>query len=366
MVQPMLKFKPLFIVYIWSLFFVTTAFARPPIEVIAYQVELVVLPQKLSILGHLQAEKSVSLVASATDRVQKLHYTDGQKVSKNQLLVELNIKEELASLEEIKATVADAKKQYLRVKNITGRAAVTEALIDEKYHVWQTSLAKQKMIEAQIEDRKILAPFDGVIGLSSISEGALVQSGSHIVSIDNNQLMKLDLLIPPAYLKHLTAGLKVAVQTEAYPNEAFGGVVSAISPQLDSATRMVQVRALIDNPDSLLKTNMFVHADINLPERLILRVPNNAILRLGDHQYIYLLEEKAEGRYQANKVEIKTGVIGPAYTEVIQGVNKDDLVVSQGIMRVNSQSTITIKALQNNASQEQLLKLRVKPVSREP
>ena len=128
---------------------------------------------------------------------------------------------------------------------------------------------------------------------------------------------------------------------------------------------MVQVRALIDNPDGLLKSNMLVQAVINLPERSILKIPNSAILRLGDHQYVYHLKKTEEG-YQAQKVEIKTGVIESDYTEIISGLNEHDLVVSQGIMRVNSQDTVLIKALQNDHSQEELLKPTVnKPAEKE-
>ena len=338
------------------IFSVTSVFARPPVKVIAYQVEQVSSPQIVSLLGHLQAEQSVSLVSSATDRVQKIHFSDGEKVLKNQLLLELNIDEELALLEEIKVSVAESKRQYFRVKNIEGRGSVTAALIDEKYREWQKNIAKQKVIEAQIEDRKIVAPFNGVMGLSSISEGALVQASSHLVTIDNNQLMKMNLLIPMQYLPFLQPNLMVSVKTIAYPKKRFNGTVTAISPRLDQATRLVQVSVVIENPENLLMTNMMVHAEINLPDRVYLTIPNSAILMLGDDQFVYRLTEKEMGIYQAEKVAIKMGKISSATTEVISGLNKKDLIVSQGIMRVKNQSLIQIKALQNNQSQEALLK----------
>ena len=362
----MLKIKSVFLACLIPFFYVSAAQSAPPVEVIAYQVERVPVSQNLNLLGHLQASQSASLVASATDRVQKLHFKEGQQVVKNQLLVELNIEEELALLEEIKVTVTESEKQYFRVKNIEGRGTVTAALIDEKYREWKKSIAKQKVIEAQISDRKIVAPFDGLVGFTNLTEGALVQAGSHIVTIDNSQLMKLDLRVPTHYLKEIKPNLKVVIHSPAFPNKTFQGKVSVISPRLDADTRLIQVRALVENSDQLLRTNMMVHAEINLPDRIVLQIPNSAILMLGDHQFAYRLKQKEQGGYQLQKVAIKTGNIGPVYTEVIAGLNEKDLVISQGVLRVNSQSNIQIKGLQNTSSQAELLKPTLKTSKQVP
>jgi len=352
----MFNFRSVFLASLLSLVYLSSVQANPPVKVIAYQIEQTAIPQNLNLLGHLQASQSVILLASATDRVHKLHFREGQQVVKNQLLVELNIEEELAQLEEIKVEVEESEKQYYRVKNIEGKGMVTASLIDEKYREWKKSIAKQKVIEAQIEDRKIVAPFNGFIGLTTLTEGALIQAGSQIATLDNSQLMKLDLLVPIQYLSAMKSNLKVSVLSAAFPDRTFSGHVAIISPVLDPETRMIQVRALVENPDQLLKTNMMVQVEIDLPQRVVLQVPNSAVLMLGDHQFAYRLKEKEQGGYQFDKVVIKTGQIGAVYTEVTQGLEPEDLVISQGIMRVNSKSHILIKGLENSHSQEALLK----------
>lgn len=342
--------------------------AKPPIEIIAFKVPKIAQPQAIQVLGQLQAKQSVDLSANVTDTIQAIHFKEGETVRQSQLLVELNSAEELARLEEAKALAEEAWLQYKRVKEVVGRGSVTESMVDEKYREWQTAVAQRKVIQAQVADRRIYAPFTGQLGFTSLSVGALVSPGTQIVSLDNTLEMKLDLLVPVRFLQNLTLGQEVTIRSSAYPNETFRGQISAISPRVEANVRMVKVRALIDNPDQRLKTNMLVEAEMALPTQAQLQVPNSAVLMLGDKEFIYRLLPSKEnsGLYEAQKIEVETGRIGASYTEVLTGLKEGDLVVSQGVMRVNSKQPIKIKAMQDQQSQEALLKASDTQTTQEP
>lgn len=333
---------------------------KPPISVIAYQVQQINQPQFIQALGNLQAKQAIQISANVTETIQAIHFQDGQNVRKNQLLVELNNLEELARLAEADALTDEAKLQYQRVKNVLGRGSVTQSLVDEKYSIWQTAAAKRKVIQAQLADRKIYAPFAGQLGFSNLSAGALVTPATQIVSLDDNSVMKLNLFSAVDFLPVLNIGQTVTVSSAAFPALNFQGQISAISPRLEQNLRMIKIIALIDNPQQLLKSNMMVEARIDLPAKQQLTVPNSALLMLGDHQYIYRLKIKHGELYQAEKVEVQTGEIGETYTEITSGLKANDLVVSQGVMRVKPKATVRIKALQDSTPQEQLLKQDVK------
>ncbi|WP_246261888.1 efflux RND transporter periplasmic adaptor subunit [Thiomicrorhabdus cannonii] len=355
--------------------FVTTAHAaeesaakaKTALPIIAFETQTVSQPQQIRALGTLQASQSIQIAANVTDKIQAIHFTDGQWVNKSQLLLELNSAEELARLEQAKAQTEEAWLQYQRVKNVVGRGSVTQAQVDEKYREWQTATAQRKVYEAQVADRRLYAPFDGELGLSQVAVGALVTAGEQIVSLDDTRSMKLDLLVPVKYLANLSRGQNVNLTTSAYPNRVFQGQIQAISPRIEQNVRMVQVRALVANPDHLLKTNMLVEATLQLPPQVQLQIPNSALLMIGDREFVYRLQAKNDGKddsYITEKVEVKSGQIGSAMTEITQGLNAGDLVVSQGVMRLKPKMAVRIKAMENGHNQEELLKPVKKPAEK--
>lgn len=330
--------------------------AKPPLEVIGYQLAFEPHSQTLNLLGHLQAKKSILISANTTEIVEKIHFKEGQKVEKNEPLIELNSQEEKALLEVAKVAVDETKRQYDRVKGIEGRGSVTRALIDEKYSEWQTALANRKVIESRLKDRQIIAPFEGTLGFTNLAEGSLVTSGTEMVSLDDMSEMKLDLYIAVKHLRDLRLNQPLIIQSDAFPNRVFKGRISAISPRLEPDLRMVHLRALIPNPDRLLKTNMMVKAEVNLPVTHRLKIPNSAVLMLGDDQFVYRLIKQQSGLFKVQKVAVKTGEIGADYTDVLAGLNDQDIVVSQGVMRVKEKNQVSLKTLQNNRQQSVILK----------
>jgi len=333
-------------------------FSEPTaVPIIAYSVKPVNMAVDLEVLGSLQAKESVDITANVTEIVQAIHFKDGQKVRKSQLLVELNSQEELALLEEAKEATDEAKRQYDRVKEIEGRGSVTRSLIDERYRLWKTTEAKRKVIQAQLADRRIYAPFAGQVGFRQLSVGALVQAGTKIVSLDDTSQMKLDLLLPSQYLSNLKVGQKVEIETASYRGRRFKGTLQAISPRVESNLRMIQARALIANPKAELKTNMMVQAFLHLPPQAKLMIPNSAILMLGDRQFVYrLIPSTTPNIYRLQKVEIETGERKAKLTQVLKGLKEGELIVSQGLMRISLNKPVRIKAMQSGQPQMELLK----------
>jgi len=337
------------------LLFSQLSFAKPPIQIIAYKATLQSEPQQLKALGDLQAQHSVQIAANVTDSITKIHFKAGDIVNKGQLLVELNDRQELAELKQIKVSEQEAYAQYQRVKKALKSNTVTQSVVDEKYRDWQTAIAQRQTQEAILANYKIKAPFNGQLGITPYSVGAILPAQTSIVSLDDISKMRLDLYLPIKYLEFLAPGLDVSIESDAFPNKVFSGKITAISPRLESSVRLIQVQATVANPNGLLRTNMVVNAKINLPNKVSLIVPNTSVLMLGDYEFVYRLTPGENGLYKAEKVEVQTGEIGTTNTEVLSGLQAGDIVVSQGVMRVNSKAPIKIKAMQNNKTQAQLL-----------
>ena len=344
-----------FLSFLATFFLVSGVYAKPPIEVIAYQATIESKPQIIKSLGLLQAKQSIDISTNASDSIKAIFFNSGQMVNKGDLLLTLNDTEEQASLQEAMALEKETLAQYQRVKKAVSRNTVTQSLVDEKYREWRTAIAQRKVMEAMIADRKITAPFSGQLGFSSYAVGAKIAAGTPVVSLDNISEMKLDMAIPNRFLSYLKIGQTVTLNSSAYPKKTFTGKISALSPRLQADTRLLQVQALIPNPNGLLKTNMMVEAQIQLPNKNQLTIPNTALLMLGDKEFLYRLVADKDNLYKAEKILVKSGEIGSKNSEILSGLNSGDLVVSQGVMKVNTKASIKVKGLQNELSQEKLL-----------
>jgi len=329
---------------------------KPSLNVIAFKVAYDTQAQSFQALGHLSATQSAIISAPVSEIIEKIHISDGQQVKQHQLLFEFNNRQEKALLAEAKVAVQEAKRQYQRVKDLKDTSAVTQAQIDEKYSLWQIAVAQQKIIEVMLIDRKILAPFNGQLGFMDLAEGNLIEIGTPLVSLDNAKKMKLDILIPERFLQIIQVNQIIDIQSQAYPNQLFKGLIKAISPQLEANTRMIKVRAEVENSDLKLKTNMMVKALIQLADKQSLVVPNSAVLMLGDHSFVYRLKPQDTNRFLVEKVEVKTGEISEKTTEILSGLKDEDIIVSQGVLRTKPNKIVEIKAFENNLKQDQLLK----------
>jgi len=326
------------------------------ISIIAYQVDYQNIPQTIEVLGELKAIQSIFLTAKVSDVITGIHFADGQQVDQNQLLVEFDNLQELAQLREKEISAKEAKKQYFRLKNLKGRANVSQSQIDEQYRDWQVLEAQINTLKVELKDRKILAPFTGQLGLKNFSKGDYIESGETLISLDNTNKMQLDLMVSDRYLQDLKLGQVIDVKSDSYPKKVFSAQIVAISPQLDANSRMIKLRAHIDNHQHELKTNMLVKALIKLPARTELMVPNKSILMLGDHSYVYrLLETDNNEVFKLEQVKIEMGQIGDKRTEILSGLKENDRIISQGVLLVNPRKQVKIKHYENSLKQNELL-----------
>ena len=133
-------------------------------------------------------------------------------------------------------------------------------------------------MQAQIEQKRIKAPFDGVLGVRRVNLGQFARAGDPLVSLTNTSTMYANLTLPEQALGALRPGQSVRVTVDAHPGRAFTGKVTTIEPQVDPGTRTVRVQATLDNADGALAAGMYAQGQVNLPARPgVITVPETAV-----------------------------------------------------------------------------------------
>lgn len=312
--------------------------------VIVAAARLAPLEDRTEALGTLRANESVVITAKVTESISALHFDDGQQVARGDLLVEMTSSAEHALVEEASARVAEAQRQYDRIAPLAASGSAAAAQLDERRRDLDTARAALLALEARLADRLIKAPFAGVVGLRDVSLGTLVTPGQRITTLDDLSIMKLDFPVPSSLLATLVPGLAIEARTSAFPDRGFDGTVSAVDSRVDPVTRAVQVRALIPNPDGLLRPGMLMRVDLLRNPRDALVVPESALLQRGKTHYVMRIEETGGDEPRAERRQVQIGARRPGLVEITAGLARDDRVITHGADKARPGEPVTVLA----------------------
>lgn len=292
-------------------------------------------------LGTVRALESIDLSPNVTETVKKLHFEDGDFVKKGQLLAELNDTEEQAMLAAAQAQLAEPSREAERLRGLVKGGAVSEVRL-QGYET-QIDVARQKIeeIEAQITDRRIEAPFDGVLGFRRISVGALVSPGDVITTIDVLHPVKYDFTVPETFLSDLKPGLETVAYSDAWPDVEFRGKVTQIDSRVNPVTRSVTVRSELPNEDMKLRPGMLMTTVLAKNPSNSLAVPERSLVALQRNQFVFVVEE-IDGAKVARRVPIEVGRREPGIVEILSGVEEGQLVVTDGLLGLRDGAAVEV------------------------
>jgi membrane fusion protein (multidrug efflux system) len=328
-----------------ALFSAASLAAGPPAPgVIVAPARLVDFADRIEALGTLAANESVDLTATVTETISVIHFDDGDRVEKGQVLVEMTSREEHAQLEEASSIVNEAYRQYQRIKPLAAEGTAAKSLLDERQREWETARARLAGIESLLADRLIKAPFEGVVGLRDLSVGALVQPGDLITTLDDDRIMKLEFPVSATYLEVLRPGLDVTASSRAFPGRSFTGSVKAVDSRIDPVTRSIRARALLPNPERLLAPGMLMYVELLENPRKALVIPEEALQPLGEQQFIFIVA--ADNTVE--KRAIRIGGRRPGQVEVLEGLVADEQVITHGHTRARPGGAVTITAVDDS------------------
>ena len=287
------------------------------------------LHDTIEALGTVTANESVTIIAKLTDTVSQVRFEDGDLVTAGEVLVELTNREETALLAEAEANVVDARAQHSRLVDLLKDASVPESQVDEARARLLAAEARHESIMARLADRLIRAPFSGITGFRQVSAGALLSPSTPITTLDDIATIKLDFTVPELLLADLAPGLEVNAVSAALGNRVFKGSVRTIGSRIDPVTRAVTVRAVIDNPDLLLRPGMLLTVRLQSRPREALVIADAALIQEGTTVSVFVVDEG-----KAARRKIVVGQRAAELAEVLEGLVPGDAVVTAGQLKL--------------------------------
>ncbi|UAW99541.1 efflux RND transporter periplasmic adaptor subunit [Halopseudomonas nanhaiensis] len=314
-----------------------------PLPVVVAIAQQATVAERIDALGTLQANETAVLSANLTETVSAIHFTDGQRVEEGDLLVSLTSREQKAQLAEAQASVDDSRRQLERARELVDSRFVSAQEVDNLEREYDIANARLRAVESRLADRLIRAPFDSVVGLREISVGTLLSPGTAVATLHDDSSMKLDFSVPEVQLAKIAPGQSVVARSRAYPDNEFEGEVSVVDNQVDPVTRSIRVRAIVPNPDRLLRPGMLMAAQVDASQRQALVIPEEALLPQGSQQFVMLVVDADEGLV-AEKRQVRIGQRQPGQVEIVEGLEGGERVITHGNFRVQSGQAVRIEA----------------------
>ena len=210
----------------------------------------------------------------------------------------------------------------------------------EKYEIltpikFNSKVNKGEII-ANLKTRKIIAPFDGIIGKRDFSDDILVSKSSILLNLEDTTIIFSDVEIPEVYAPFIRSGLPVDVIFSGYKNKIYSGIVDSTSSRINSKTRSLSTRIKINNEKFELLPGALLEITIKYNERNTLSVPDTSIVTEGSRSYVFIVDENNK----AIKTEVKTGKRYLGNLEILSGLSLDDKIVAEGLKKVRPNSKI--------------------------
>ena len=190
------------------------------------------------------------------------------------------------------------------------------------------------------------SPRDGVILQRTAIEGMKAAAGDTLFRIGDISVMWVLADVPEYDLGSVKVGQPVTVRVRSLPGRPFTGKIGLIYPQVNTQTRTTRVRIELPNPDGVLLPDMYADVEIGTGEaKPVVSVPNDAVIDTGARQVV--LVDKGEGRFEPR--EVKLGARGERYTEIRDGVQAGEQVVTAANFLIDAESNLKA-ALQSMAA----------------
>jgi membrane fusion protein (multidrug efflux system) len=315
-----------------------------PASVEVAQVKTLSLQDDAQAVGSLRSRQSVTLRPEVSGRIAQIAFADGARVKRGQLLVQMDDVLQRAELSQAQAQLSIARANLKRNEELVAQAFVAQRVLDESRAALQVAEAQVALAQARLSRMRLVAPFDGTVGLRTVNLGDYVKDGAELVNLEDTSQLMVDFRLPERYQSRLAPGQPVQLQLDALPGKSYSARVQAIDPLLDANGRSVAVRAVLPPlPGGELRPGMFARVTtVFSTNEAALVVPEEAIVPQGGKQFVIKLDKEGEGdgaKLLSRRAEVQLGVRRGAQVQILQGLSLGETVVVAGQQRLQKDGT---------------------------
>jgi membrane fusion protein (multidrug efflux system) len=309
----------------------------------------------MTAVGSIAPVKGVALSNDSAGVVSKINFESGALVKQGQVLVELDTSVERAQLASATVQKDLALVNVNRSRALIKEQVTTQAQVDNDEAQVKASSSQAQTIQAQISRKIVRAPFSGRLGIRQVNVGQYLNPGTQLTILQAVGAVFVDFSLPQQVLESLKVGMAVKVTVAGSNEPALDGALAAIDPTIDSATRMIKLRASVPNPGDKLYPGMFANVTVLLAEQAeVVVAPQTAIVHASFGDSVFVVEDKKPGSPGADKSPsgatikiarqqfVRTGETRGDFVAILDGATAGQELVTAGAFKLRNNAPIVV------------------------
>jgi len=301
----------------------------------------------LDAVGSIAPTQGVMLSADLPGVVSKVAFSSGVRVAEGQVLVQLDTRQEQATLSSAQAQLELTKIGLDRAKALLDQKAIAQSEYDLASAQYKSAEAAVGQAQASIDRKTIRAPFAGVTGIRQVNLGQYVNSGDPIVPLQAMDAVFMNFSVPQQDISALKLGSTVDAMVEGSKSGAFHGRITAIDPVVNDATRNVQVQATFPNTKGELRPGMYATVRVIVSEgQPTVVLPSSAINYAPYGNSVFILEDMKgpDGKpYKGVRQQfVKLGRAQGDQVVITEGVKPGEEVATSGVFKLRPNAAVKV------------------------
>ena len=319
-------------------------FEMPPETVVIQESATKPLTASFQSIGSVEAARGVMVASEVSGKVVGILFQSGAEVKAGEPLVQIDKSIEEAQLRSAQSTAELNRLNLERIRGLRKTSVVSQSDMESAEAQAKDSAARVDQLASIVEKRTIRAPFSGRLGIRQIQEGQFLKPGDPIVTLQALDPVYVNFSLPQQRLGDLAVGMKVKITTDALPERAFEGTLTAIEPAVDATTRNINLQATLQNHDGALRQGMFVAVSVLVPgtfERVV--IPATAVIFAPYGDSVFVVTEvagKHGPRLEAHQKFIRLGQREGDFVAIEEGLSAGERIVTIGGFKLRNGSHV--------------------------
>ena len=282
--------------------------------------------------------EQVELKAPVSGTVLSINVKEGQFVKQGQLIVRLDDRAWIAQEKGLKAQLSSASSDLKRKRELLTMEGASQQDVDQAQATVDALAAQIEELDVKINLANVTAPFDGKLGMRDFSLGSYLNQGQVISSLSQSWKLKVDFNVASQYREQVSEGKKISVISN---NDTMQATIYALNPLASNTSRMLQIRALIDNNSKNFVPGDFAEVIIPIQvDKQALVVPTECIVPELNVQTVFIYHNGKTFR-----ITVELGARNEKLVQLLNGVNAGDTILTTSLMRVKDNFPVKINQL---------------------
>jgi membrane fusion protein (multidrug efflux system) len=305
-------------------------YSPPPVTIAAAVARQETQETYLDAVGSIKAIRGIDLTSQSEGEIRALHFDSGDPVATGQLLLVINDEVEQASRLNQIASRELAEIIFERDRQLVEQNSIARTQFDRSKADLDQARAQLAETEARLKNKRIHAPFGGVLGIRRVEVGDYLSPGTMIATLQDRSAMEIDFAVPSRFSPQILIGQQIALSVSAFPDQTFNAELVAIDARVDPGTRSLLLRARISAPAGLIP-GMFASLRVDLGiKQPVVTIPETAVTYSLQGNAVFVIEEMPEGGMTASARIVTIGLVRDGRTAILSGLSAGERIVTAG------------------------------------